>query len=451
MSTDIFGIRVLGVDLVRREVELRVFVVHYDVRNRAYVSPPARDPGFFLGLLWHSGRGEGTVGDAITVDQILDRAWVAEYARWFVEHVERTAVRNDPQTEETWERLDEFYYDRGGNWADEELLAQADYVIRVTDATWIEHLRPGMGWGDGYFPMNADNPRVEDLPHLPDMHHPQVLKPFASEVNAMAFSDDGRFLAAFGYDDELVIYDCADWSEHARVDVEEGDSTWRLAWVPGQHVVVLTGLDALQQEAYDVHTGDPVDVQLELGDRRSRTARHRIEFGNTDGLEFLAVGGDPVHVADLEKIVIEAVTFTGDESRLFVGGVTKDVFVIDTATAEVIDTITDVVAYRIGALAVSPEGDYLVSAGESSFNPWDERGEEICVRRLGDGEIVIHHWPGALVSGLEWSPDGRWLAVSLEHNPSGGELRIVPVGLPAEPPSALAPRIPAPRLEIDRR
>ncbi|WP_410656105.1 WD40 repeat domain-containing protein [Amycolatopsis sp. lyj-112] len=450
MSTDLFGVRVLGVDLARREVELRVFVVYYDFASRTYLSPPERDPGFFLGLLWRSGRRDAPIGMAITVDQILERPWVAENARWFVDHVERTAVENDPPPDEIWARPKDFPHAHAGCWADEDLLVQADYVVRVTDPAWIRHLEPGMDWGDAYYPMDADNPRAEDLPRLPYVHRPIVLEPFESETNSMVFSDDGRFLAAFGYDGELVVYDCSGWSEHSRIEVRAGRITWRMAWVPGQHIIVFTELDTrqLRQEAYDVHTGDAVDVHLELGHGRSRTGRHRIEFGNRPGVGFLVRGGDAVQVPGIEEIAIESVAFTGDESRLFAGGMTSDVFVIDAASASVVGTIPDV-APRVGVVAVSPGGDYLVTAGEPGSNPRLERGEEICVRRGSDGEIVIHHWPGALVGGLAWSPDDRWLAVCLEHRRGGGELRIMPIGMPTRPAAAWHPTVPEPRVETD--
>ncbi|MEV0698417.1 hypothetical protein AB0I53_10910 [Saccharopolyspora sp. NPDC050389] len=303
MSTDVFGARVLDVDLDRREVRFRVFVVYYETSGRSYLAPPVRDPGFFLGLLWESGRWEHPIGEVIESAQILDRAWVAEHARWFVAHVERTAVANQPPSEEGWGHLKDFYYERDGQWADEEWLVQADYAVRVTDPAWIQHLRPGVAWGSTQLPINADSLRPEDVPLVPNVHNPLVLRPFGSDTSTqLAFSDDSRFLAVVGWDAEVVVYDCADWSEHRRFTLEHG----RLTWVPGRHVVVRTNWlpSTPTQSAYDVDTGVVVEVPMERGEVRSRTGAHRIDFGLAPGVDFLIDGGERARVLVGEKVAI---------------------------------------------------------------------------------------------------------------------------------------------------
>ncbi|MEU6267096.1 hypothetical protein [Saccharopolyspora shandongensis] len=145
MSTDMFGVRVRDVDPDRREVRFQVLVVYYDVEARAYLLPPEQDPGFFLSLIWESGRWEHLIGETVSVDRILDPKWLAQHARWFVKHVERTGVENDPPA--SWAKLKDFYYERDGGWVDEDLLVQAEFLVRVTDPAWIEHLEPGDAWG----------------------------------------------------------------------------------------------------------------------------------------------------------------------------------------------------------------------------------------------------------------------------------------------------------------
>ncbi|WP_345431295.1 hypothetical protein [Actinoallomurus vinaceus] len=219
MATDIFGARVLGVDLDRREVRFRVFVVYYETADRGYMTLPDRDRGFFLGLLWESGRWDHPIGEAtIGLDQILDEGWCATNARWFVEDVECTARRNDPPSAESWEVLHDFYYERDGGWRDEDHLVQADYTVRATHERWIEHLNEGDAWGSAWYPRWADDPRPEDLPHIPDLRHPAtVLEPFPhGETEELAFSDDGRHLAVHSDNGELVVYETATWSEHGR-------------------------------------------------------------------------------------------------------------------------------------------------------------------------------------------------------------------------------------------
>ncbi|WP_158851011.1 WD40 repeat domain-containing protein [Saccharothrix deserti] len=439
MSTDIFGVRVLGVDRERREVRLRVFVVYYETTARHYLSPPERDPGFFLGLL-RSPRRDNAIRQVVSVDQLLDRQWVVEHARFFVEHVERTAVRNDPPTEEDWAELKDFYYERLGHWADEDLLVQADYVVRVTDATWIEHLDPGDGWGDAWYPVDADNPRAEDLPHLPNVHAPAVLRPFGSGApDKMAFSDDGRFLAVTGYGDDIVVYDCVDWSEHDRFTLGR-TYTWFLKWLPGRHVVVLTDLYAreVRQEAYDVDARTAVEVPVEQGFARSRTGRLRVEVSLFPGAEIRVEGGEPVEVPLPDELTAARATFTEDESLVFVTAESPDVYVIDPRAGTIVDTIPNV-ATVVGRLDLSPDGAYLATSGSFEQGPWEDTGDELCVRRLADGEVVLRHRPNTYITDVLWSPDGRWFVYGSEGERSDGEVRVLPVGLPAEPPAHLRP------------
>ncbi|RCV47887.1 hypothetical protein [Marinitenerispora sediminis] len=138
-------------------MRFRVFVVYYETSARTYLPLPERDPGFFL-------------------------------------------------------------YERSGGWADEDVLVRADDIVRVTDPAWIGHLAPGDAWGTTMYPLDADSPSSEDLPHVPDVHAPTVLRPFGTGgTQRLAFSADARFLAVEGEEDEVEVYDCADWSEYARL------------------------------------------------------------------------------------------------------------------------------------------------------------------------------------------------------------------------------------------
>jgi hypothetical protein len=422
-------------------VRFTVFCVYYEVSDRKYPALPQRDPGFFLGLLWESGRWGHPIGEVVSVDQMLDRDWAIEHARWFVEHVEQTAVRNDPPTAEGWGHLHDFNNERDGGWLGEEWFAQADYLVRVTDRCWIQHLNPGDAWGTTWFPMDADNPRAADLPHVPNVHAPTVLEDRkASRPHRLAFSDDSQFLAVFR-DKELVIYDCADWSEHFRVEPAEADLMWKLKWVPGRHVVALADVAALEvrQEAYDVDARAKVDVPVQQGCARSRTGRYRIDFGWNENVTFYVDNGDPIDVSfGDDEYVVEHAAFTEDESRLFVAGMQSAVDVIDPAARVAVDTIPGD-GFRVNGVALSPCAAYLVTAEQINENVWGPEGEELRIRRLTDGEIFMRHRPKAYVSCLEWSPDGRWLALGAEHQNGGGETRVMPVGLPAEPPEDLRP------------
>ncbi|MGK5552231.1 WD40 repeat domain-containing protein [Actinomadura kijaniata] len=447
MSTDLFGVRVLGVDPDRREVRFRVFVVHYDTGVRSHIDLPGRERAFFLGLLWESGRWGHPIGEAtIGVDQILDDDWCGANARWFVADVERTAVRNDPPDAEGWESLHDFYYERDGRWADEERLVQADYTVRVTHERWIEHLREGDAWGTTKYPRWADDPRPEDLPHVPDLRAPiAVLDPFRSDdVWETAFSDDGRHLAVHSPSEgELVVYETATWSEHVRERVAVKFFEARLMWAPGRPVVTVTGGDGART-AYDVEARAFTEAPGEGGHARSRSGRHRVEFGDRPGVRFL--GGPTVLGSGEEGFTVESVSFTGDGSRLFVartladGGSGPAVYVVDTATGAVVDELPEP-CDQLWAVAVSPAGAYLAT---SVFAREGDEEQEVRVRRVGRPEIITRHRPGPYVPRLEWSPDGRALA-AVVNGDGRTRVRVLPVGLPAEPPEALRPPPASPR------
>ncbi|WP_051467680.1 pentapeptide repeat-containing protein [Actinomadura oligospora] len=449
MSTDIFGVRVLGVDPDRREVRFRVFVVYYETAARSHLSPPGRDRGFHLGLLWESGRWDHPIGEAtISVEQILDDDWRAANARWFVEDVECTARRNDPPSPECWELLNDFYHERAGRWRDEDHLVQADYTVRVTHERWIEHLSEGDAWGSTWYPLWADDPRPEDLPHLPDLRDPvAVLEPFdGGEAEELAFSDDGRYLAVLHGEGELVVYATATWSEHARESIASGFVHPRLMWVPGRPVITVLDREDDRQAAYDADARVVTAVPEEGGFARSRTGRHRVEFGYQSGVRFL--GGPTVLGSGEDRVSIGSVSFTEDESRLFAAGTGPVVHVIDPGTG-VVDRI-DEPCDQLWAVAVSPDGAYLATSLFVSHR--DER-QEVRVRRVGRPEIATRHRPGAFVPRLEWSPDGRLLA-AIVNDQDAPKVHLLPVGLPAEPPEALrpppgGPRTREPKPELD--
>ncbi len=445
MATDLYGIRVLSVDLDRREVEFRVFAVYYDTGSRTHAVLPVDDPAFFLRALWHEGRKQQPIGEAIGVERFQDREWMVKHARWFVEQVERTAVRNDPPADGTWARLKDFYYERSGGWGDEDLLVQGAYVVRVTDRAWIEHLEPLQAWGDVFYPMDADRPAIEDLPHVPNVHDPIVLDPFRGGTPyRLAFSDDGRYLAVGSYQDDLAVYDCADWSAQIATP---GEPVFlpRVTWLPGRHVVVLTDLDedVAEQAAYDVDARTFVEVPPQLWQSRSRTGLHRVTHHFIRGVAFLVENGTPVPVRGLEDpridgvdMEINDVAFTADETRLYIAGNKMGVLVADPATATIVDAIPDS-PHSARLLALHPNGEYLAVVRSQHRNLWELPGPELCIRRLSDGAVILNHWPGDHITSIDWSPDGRWLAIGLEVDENQNELRIFPVGLPSEPPGDL--------------
>jgi hypothetical protein len=158
MATDLYGIRVLDVAPDELRVRFRVFVVYYDTESRTH-APLPDDPSFFFSLLREAARRLPIATPhplrMVDVYEVLDSDWLAAHTHRYVRRIERIATLNHPVAEADWQRLHDFYYERDGRWEHEDLLAQADYDVEVTDARWLESLSPGHGWATASYPITA--------------------------------------------------------------------------------------------------------------------------------------------------------------------------------------------------------------------------------------------------------------------------------------------------------
>lgn len=440
MSTDIYGVRVLDVDPKELRVRFKVFAVYYDTGSRT-CPPVPDDPGFFFFLLWEAAQPHAPMdqraplGRMFEVDTMLDYAWVDANARRFVSRIERVATANHPPTPGQWERLHDFYYERGGSWKDEDLLVQFDYDVWVTDARCMETLAPGDAWATTIFPMNADTWTAEDAPHIPDLADPvRRISPFAGKkgdfkhqhVQDLVFSDDGKYLAASSWDGLVWVYDTADWSEVAHASA--GD--WIVAmpmWVPGEHVLTVKSYsklddpDPAEQWAFDVRTRQETTAPYQFGHLRSHDGVHRItpNGGGEGGYDLHATDTLPQrtisHAGEWDPIQCKA--FSADGSRLFLGA-QQNLYVVDPVTAQVVGKVIDA-SERLFRLASSPDGAYLAAASFSRklgyLGPFgEERPHELCIWRTADRRIVLGRQMETYVGALAWSPDGRRLVAALE-------------------------------------
>ncbi|GAA4619967.1 hypothetical protein GCM10023196_002110 [Actinoallomurus vinaceus] len=444
MSTDLYGARVLGIAGDRRSLRLRVFVVYYEPSIEGGFPLP-EDAVFFLRLLWDFADREygrpRPLARVFDYKPLMDEAWVAANARWFIEGVERVATRNHPMTDEQWDELGMFYHLRDGGWQDEELLVQGDYVVRVTDPRWLEGLEPGdtrsTVWDTG---SGAPEPR--DAPHVPDFSRPaHVIEPFRAgrregrQVSGMAFSDDGAHLAVLNGSRELVVYETADWTERLRL--AHGVGLPVLMWVPGRPVVAVKSFLDDEQWAYDLEAGAVTEAPHEPGGVRSRTGRYRARH-LLPGVEFIDADGgadESVVLPDgFDAGRLRQVAFSADESRMFlIGEDHPDITVAEPSTGRVhgrIETDWD----WVRDLAVAPSGRYILIT-QSPFASDYQR--EPSVWRVAGGP-VMHGSLERQAHLVAWSPDDRWAVVeSRIREKAPSRLDVFPIGLPAEPPEEL--------------
>jgi hypothetical protein len=264
--TSSFALRVLELDPEHRRVRLRVTVLTYDKRDR-YHDPLPDDPSFFMRVLWDEadtrfGDG-GPLGDAVSVDEILDDDWVDSNTWRYVARVREVTTRNVPFTEAHWARLPGVwsYSDDGEFLGAEEVFVGGDYDVWVTDGRWVAHLYPGMSWCTASYATDADQLGAADAPFLPVPHPPvatfDVFDEQGSGRCALAFSDGGQYLAVTREHGTVVVYRVGDWIEVLRID--SGVTMSRLSWVPGCSIVTLDDDAATASWAYDLASGAVVE------------------------------------------------------------------------------------------------------------------------------------------------------------------------------------------------
>ncbi|MFG3441301.1 hypothetical protein ACGF0J_29000 [Nonomuraea sp. NPDC047897] len=163
MSTDMYGVRVLGVDPGALRARLRIFVVYYLTHEQTHASlPDGDDLGFFFKMLWDAAYNHPELEPydvlMVTMDQFLDDDWVDANSQRYVRQVTRVAARNHPVTGDHWAGLEDFYYEDDGQWQDEDRLVQADYDVEVTDTRWLAALFPGHSWGTPVYSTSPSPP-----------------------------------------------------------------------------------------------------------------------------------------------------------------------------------------------------------------------------------------------------------------------------------------------------
>lgn len=268
-----------------------------------------------------------------------------------------------------------------------------------------------------------------DLIGIPDVRVPAAeLVLFSPEDGLgcdIAFSDDGRLLAAISGKGTLVVCETAGWAEVCRVTEAVNVAFPRLMWVPGATVVTIAAADddTIEQVAFDPVTGDSVEVPAEAGVRRSRTGRVRATFGHDAGIEVLIEDGTgPRRHRPGPDLLFEAVSFTADETRMYAATLDGGVYLLEPPDADRL-TKTLPMMPAVATLAVAPDGRHLAVYGVPSAD-----GEEyvIAVVRLEDEAVVTSHDLGHDISTLAWSPDGTTLAaLVLRNHDAGGDIEVI--------------------------
>ncbi|MBT2224370.1 lipopolysaccharide assembly protein LapB [Nonomuraea sp. NEAU-A123] len=167
--TPLFGARVLAMSPDRLTARLRIFVVHYGSDPYEQVTLNGEHCEFLRHLWDFAMEVDGPLATRVTMEQLYDEIWLDDGPAAFIEDVRQlTPVAGQPPTGADLQRLHDHPDPYGGGWPGEDGLVRADYLVRVTDPRWFDHLRPGVTWTSSWHPVWPEAP--EDRPHidLPD-------------------------------------------------------------------------------------------------------------------------------------------------------------------------------------------------------------------------------------------------------------------------------------------
>jgi hypothetical protein len=437
MSTDLYGVRVIGIFPEERRVRLRVFVVYYEANIQSHQELPD-DASFFFRAVADRALDKRGPLSGLSVEQYCDETWVNANAWRWIDRFERVATRNHPVATEAWEHIHDFYYERYGRWKDEDTLVQADYDVWFIDGAISQYFTLGEAWGTTAYPTQADRLTPEDLPRIPDVRNAvETLTPFAdatgsaSTPTGLAFSPDGKRLAITNEESGIAVYTVGDWSELLRSDeVKESLIAGRPTWASNDVVVIDSPHSPEIAGAWSVATKTMVDAPEKVGATWTSTG-YRLSFGVTDELEIVAPDGSTRSVDGgfcVEAIHPAARTSTRQATAgpfLLAGGMSRDILLIDLGEARIVERFENVAKERVTSMTSSPDGAYVF------FCEYEECG----VLRIRDREVIVREPCPSLICAASWSPDGRFAAANIVDSVgAGGETRIFAVGIDASSP-----------------
>jgi WD40 repeat protein len=441
MSTDLYGVRILGLDPAKRQATLRVFVVYYDVQIKRH-QPLPDDSSFFLRILTEPVReGDGALC-AVLGRRKYDEAFVDSNAWRWVERVRRLEARNE--TISDWSAFHDFYYERDGRWSDEEKLVQADYELTVSDAKWLAHWKKGQSWGTASYPTEADRLSAAEAELLPDFRlEARRLTPFDGEQESGTpqdafFSDDGALLAVTSQSGGAVVYDTKSWKETMRIPKDVGLFP-HAEFFPRTHVLAMRVGFKDEAQVWNADDGTPETAELPPGRVRSRSGTLRAELGESNRLRIFDEKGVGLRTIETPHPTCEAAAFSPDETAIATAGMNDEVVVWRIKDGERLR------GFRVGPeddrishLDFSPDGRFLMVSGSRAARIVDAAdGRVLRARRSPDTYPCEIAWSGSRVSVVHV---GR-------ANGYGGWISIHEVGAtwPSSEETAAAPTAPRPK------
>jgi WD40 repeat protein len=229
---------------------------------------------------------------------------------------------------------------------------------------------------------------------------PVVLRD-TTEVNSLAFSPNGEWIASAGGDGAVKIWNSTTGEVVQTLKSAHPDSVYSVVFHPGGKYLASTGADG-QAKVWDWKTGLEPVFTCPSGADHNRGTAYGVAF-SPDGRR-LAVGSNgEVNVWDWEKerLLVRplpghakkgiCVAFSPDGQRLASGSWTGHVMIWDAATGELLHTLSEH-HHPVSALAYSLDGRQLVSACfNRSLIVWDTKtGQRLrTLEKAADDALVL--------------------------------------------------------------
>ncbi|MGL5081366.1 MAG: protein kinase domain-containing protein [Microcoleaceae cyanobacterium] len=235
-------------------------------------------------------------------------------------------------------------------------------------------------------------PKVQDFAQVP------------SEVNAIAFSPDGKYLASGSQEGLVKIWDAVTGE---LLETFEGDSSpiWAVNFSPdGQELA--TGSDLWRILEWNLankelfvpleHAGAIWSVDISPNEQTIASASSDLTVRVWDRQSGLVLFDFPVHTD-----IVYAVAFTPDGTQLVSGSQDQTIKIISLETGEVLKSL-DAHSGGVRTLAVSPDGQKIVSGGfDDTVKIWSlETGKLLQTLSGHSGDVL----------SVAISPDGRSVA-----------------------------------------
>jgi tetratricopeptide (TPR) repeat protein len=237
----------------------------------------------------------------------------------------------------------------------------------------------------------------------------QTFRPDYASVDSVAFSADGRWLAASASDGSVQIWDITTGQQHLRVMAY----AWAVIFSTDGRWLVTGGKRTTQ--IWDTATG-----QQRLSVKHKSSRDHGVAL-TPDG-RWLATGspGNAVRIwdtADGHELMtislsrqistfsvpteVDGLAFSPDGRWLAAASTDKTARIWDTGTGDpFLEAIHD---GAVSAVAFSPDGRWLATAStDKTARIWD----------TGTGDPILKAIHDGAVSAVAFSPDGHWLATA---------------------------------------